>query len=114
MVDGPMDIMSRMIGRTTAHDGGELFSPTAHVMKQAREKGFSLIDIVKAANDPGHTYDNGRYEGQRRHIRGDIVAVVNTGNRKIVTAYQNVTKTALRPDQTDADAQRYGKQFRGK
>jgi hypothetical protein len=47
-----------------------------------------------------------------RHIRGDVVAVVHPPSQKIVTVYRNVTETDLRPDQTDADAQRYGRSRR--
>lgn len=114
MVDGPMDIMSRMIGRTTAHDGGELYSPTHHVMKTASAKGFSLVAVLKAANDPSTAYPSRKVEGQMRHVRGDLVAVVDPASRKVITAYKNVEQTPLRPDQTDADALKYGKQFRGK
>lgn len=87
----------------------EGYSLSGHAAQQARAKGWNPSDVVQAANDPHTTYANGRYEGQMRHIRGDIVAVVHPESKKVVTVYQNVKETDLRPDQKDADAQRYGK-----
>lgn len=106
-LETPTEILSRMIGMTAASDGGPLYTPTSHVSHQSALKGFSLIAVLKAANDPFHTYDNGRVVGQRRHVRGNIVAVVDPQARKVITAYANVVETDLRKDQTDADAQEY-------
>ena len=92
---------------TPARQESAGFTLSGHAQQQIRAKGWSEDDVLAAANDPHTTYDNGRYPGQKRHIRGDIVAVVHPDSGKIVTAYQNVTETDIRPDQSDADAQRY-------
>jgi hypothetical protein len=89
------------------------YTLSGHASQQATAKGFSPDDILAAANDPHTTYDNGRFPGQKRHIRGDIVAVVHPEAQKVVTVYRNVTETDLRPDQSDEDAQRYGARRRG-
>lgn len=88
------------------------YTLSAHASRQAQAKGWSNDDVLAAANDPHVTYDNGRYPGQKRHIRGDLVAIVHPESRQVKTVYQNVTETELRPDQTDADAQRYGQRRR--
>jgi hypothetical protein len=85
------------------------YTLSGHAAQQARAKGWSEDAVLNAANNHEVAYDNGRYHDQKRHIRGDIVAVVHPQSKKVVTVYQNVTETALRPDQTDADAQRYGR-----
>lgn len=87
------------------------FRVTRHAEAQAKAKGFDMTAVIRAAVSPSITYANGRYEGQMRHIRDGIVAVVDTRSRTIVTVYANVTETALRADQTDADALRYGKRM---
>lgn len=97
---------------TSARDVAEGFTLSGHAAQQARAKGWTEDQVLEAANQPHTTYANGRYEGQMRHIRGDVVAVVHPESQKIVTVYQNVTETSLRPDQTDADAQRYGARAR--
>lgn len=84
---------------------------TGHAAKQAAAKGFSHEDILSAANDPEIVSDNGRYPGQKRHVRGNIVAVVDPIRQHVITAYVNVERTAPRADQTDQDAQRYSRQF---
>lgn len=84
------------------------FTLSGHAAQQARAKGWSHSDVLAAANDPHTTYENGRYPGQMRHIRNDLVAVVHPESKTVVTVYQNVTETDLRPDQKDADARRYG------
>lgn len=89
------------------------FTLSGHAAQQARAKGWSEDQVLAAANDPHTTYANGRYPGQMRHIRGDMVAVVHPESQKIVTVYQNVAETDLRPDQNDADAKRYGARRRG-
>ena len=80
-----------------------------HATRAAESKGFSIEDVLAAANNPSITYANGRYPGQMRHIRGGIVAVVEPATSTIVTVYANVKETALRTDQTDRDARRYGR-----
>lgn len=86
----------------------QAFRVTRHAEAQAEAKGFDMAAVIRAAVDPSITYANGRYAGQMRHIRDGIVAVVDVRSRTIVTVYANVTETALRADQTDADAVRYG------
>jgi len=83
---------------------------TRHAARQAAMKGFDPAAIYRAANFPAITYENGRFPGQWRHIRDGVVAVVDPENSTIITVYQNVIETALRADQTDADALRYGRQ----
>ena len=92
---------------TDARSPGSGYTLSGHAAQQARSKGWTEDDVLRAANDPQTTYANGRYEGQKRHIRGDLVAVVHPESQKVVTIYQNVKETALRPDQSDADALRY-------
>lgn len=89
------------------------YSLSGHAASQARAKGWDHAAVLAAANDPQTTYENGRYPGQMRHIRDNLVAVVHPESRKVVTVYENVTETALRPDQTDKDAQAYGRRRRG-
>lgn len=79
-----------------------------HAARQATAKGFSHADVLDAANRPSVSYDNGRYPGQKRHIKNGIVAVVEPHTRTVRTVYANVKETDLRPDQKDCDAQRYG------
>ena len=85
------------------------YSLTRHAAEQATAKGFSHEDVLEAANNHQTRYENGRYPDQYRHIRGNIVAVVHEPTKKIRTVYENVAETDLRPDQTDRDAQRYGR-----
>lgn len=89
----------------------QAFRITRHALAQAKAKGFAVQSVILAAAAPSVTYANGRYAGQMRHIRDGIVAVVDIRTRTIITVYANVTETALRADQTDADALRYGKRL---
>lgn len=84
---------------TSARNPGAGFTLSGHAAQQARAKGWTEDDVLSAANDPHVTYDNGRYPGQKRHIRGDLVAVVHPESQKVVTVYKNVVETPLRPDQ---------------
>lgn len=85
---------------------------TPHAASQAFAKGWSTEQVLAAANDPHVTYDNGRYPGQKRHIRDDLVAVVHPESMTVKTVYENVRETEVRPDQTDRDAQRYAQRRR--
>lgn len=76
----------------------------SHAERQSRLKGFEVDDVLRAANSPGYSYPNGRFPGQRRHIREGIVAVVDVQSRVIVTVYVDHDTTPLREDQTDRDA----------
>jgi hypothetical protein len=80
---------------------------TYHAQQQAAAKGWTSEDVLLAANSPLHTYPSGRVPGQVRHVRGDLVAIVDPAERRVVTVYQDVAETAVRKDQTDADARRY-------
>jgi hypothetical protein len=80
---------------------------TYHAQQQAAAKGWSTAQILEAANNPLHTYPSGRVPGQVRHVRGDIVAVIDPAERRVVTVYADVRETALRADQTDLDARMY-------
>lgn len=87
------------------------YSLHPHAAKQAALKGFDQTRVLRAANDPQHTYDNGRYPGQKRHVRDGLVAVVDPRRRQVVTVYEDQKETALRADQTDAAAQKYGRKI---
>ena len=90
---------------------GETYSLHPHAAKQAREKGFDLDAVLSAANQPAHTYPNGRYAGQMRHVRAGIVAVVDPKRRLVITVYTDQRETALRTDQHDRDAIAYGRRI---
>lgn len=70
-----------------------------HAKAQAEAKGWSLHDVWLAHVDPDVRYPSGRYPGQQRHIRGDLVVIVDEARNKAVTVYLNVKETDLRPDQ---------------
>lgn len=93
---------------TPVRSDREGFTLSGHAAQQARAKGWTEDQVLHAANNPSITYDNGRFPGQKRHIHGDLVAVVHPDSQKVVTVYQNVAETDLRPDQSDEDAKRYG------
>jgi hypothetical protein len=75
-----------------------------HAQRQAQQKGWSSKEVLLAANSPLHTYRNGRFEGQFRHVRNGLVAVVNPATSLVVTVYADTKETELRADQTDGDA----------
>lgn len=87
---------------------------TRHAERQAAAKGWTEKDVLLAAESPLHTYPSGRVPGQLRHVRGDIVAIVEPKSRKVVTVYADVVETDLRRDQTDEDARRYAARHYGK
>lgn len=72
-------------------------------------KGFAHSDVLDAANNPAHTYPNGRYEGQMRHVKNGIVAVVEPDSKTVRTVYADQVETDLRPDQKDDDALAYSR-----
>ncbi len=80
---------------------------TRHAREQATSKGWSTAEVLRAANEPHHTYRSGRVYGQRRHVRGDIVTIIDPERSCIVTVYRDVEETDLRADQTDMDARVY-------
>ena len=92
-------------------NGGSQYSLAPHAAKQATMKGFDHSAVLAAANSPVHTYPNGRFPGQMRHVKDGIVAVVDPSRGHIVTVYQDQKETALRADQQDADAQKYGRRI---
>lgn len=85
---------------------------THHAARQAAVKGFAIDAVIRAAQSPSITYPSGkRHPGQVRHIRDGIVAVVDPVTATVVTVYENVRETALRPDQRDPVALEYGRQW---
>lgn len=80
---------------------------TRHASSKVESSGMTIAEILEAANRPTVTYPNGRYPGQVRHIRGDVVTTVDPSTQRVITFYRNVVETDLREDQTDADAKRY-------
>jgi hypothetical protein len=84
------------------------YTLSAHAVKQSRVKAFHEDAVLLAASDPHTSYENRRFPGQMRHIRDGIVAVVDPAARRVITVYENVKETELRPDQRDADALAYG------
>lgn len=93
-------------------NGGGGFRLNTHSAKQATMKGFAHEDVLAAANNPSHTYPNGRYPGQVRHVRNGLVAVVDPKRGEVVTVYKDQEKTALRADQKHPDAIRYAKSLK--
>lgn len=96
----PASMPKRRVDHTTSErqPSGSGFTLSGHAAQQARSKGWSEDDVLHAANNPSITYANGRYEGQMRHIHGDVVAVVHPVSQKVVTVYRNVEETDVRPD----------------
>jgi hypothetical protein len=84
-----------------------MFTLTHHASGKVESSGFTVAEILDAANRPTLTYPNRKHPGQVRHIRGDVVTTVDPASQKIITFYRNVVETDLREDQTDADAKRY-------
>lgn len=103
----PSQFSPAMMPRRKVDHTPDTYSLTPHAAQQATSKGWSHEEVLAAANDPHTTYDNGRYPGQKRHIRGNLVAVVHPASMTVKTVYQNVKETNVRADQTDADARRY-------
>ena len=111
--------MAAALARKTAEEAGSVRTPggwvlSHHVIQQGLAKGFTLEDLVSTTDKPGHTYPNGRYEGQERRILGNIVLAVDVEKKRAITCYENVTETDLRDDQREqanrqqrADALRY-------
>jgi hypothetical protein len=107
--ESTMTSVASLLGIEWAPGETETYRLNTHAAKQAAAKGFSQADVLSAANDPHHTYDNGRYVGQKRHVRAGIVAVVDPVRRVVITVYQDQCLTPVRSDQMDADALRYGR-----
>lgn len=74
----------------------------------AQTKGYDHAQMLAAANDPGHSYANPLDSRQMVHIHKDhsIAVVVDPKAMKVITAYDNVKETALRPDQVARGAQK--------
>lgn len=70
-----------------------------HAITQAAEKGWTLDQVFAAHAFPHVRYPSGSHPGQYRHIRGDLVVIVDERRNKAVTVYLNVKETDLRPDQ---------------
>lgn len=69
-----------------------------HAKQQAAAKGWTEFQVLMAARHPTTSY-KGNEAHQARHIRNDLVAVINTGTGCVITCYANVVETPLRPDQ---------------
>lgn len=75
---------------------------TDHAKAQAAAKGWSLDQVYQAHVDPDICYPSGRFPGQQRHIRDNLVVIVDAARNMAVTVYENVVETELRPDQVAA------------
>lgn len=53
--------------------------------------------VFLAATAPTVRYESRRNGGGMRHVRGDVVAIVDRG--AVITFYRNVDETPIRPDQ---------------
>lgn len=73
---------------------------THHAERQSAAKGIDPFALMAAAGRPTVRYPHGaKYPDQWRHISHGIVAVVDPIAKRVITAYLNVERTALRPDQ---------------
>lgn len=84
-----------------------MFTFTDHAYRKINHDADLAKKVMDAARFPSVRYESGRFPGQHRHIRDGWVAVVE-GNR-VVTFYENVVETDIRPDQVDDDATTYAK-----
>ena len=82
-----------------------MFTFTQHAYEKINGDVDLAIAVMAAANNPTVTYANGRFPGQVRRIRGNIVVI--TAGTRVVTFYANIVETDIRADQTDADALAY-------
>lgn len=89
-----------------------MFTLTRHAYAKVNGDVALARRVGKAANMPSVTYPNGRVPGQMRHIRDGMVAVVDPNSRKIITFYENIVETDIRPDQKDKDALTYAERKR--
>lgn len=53
--------------------------------------------VFLAATEPTLTYESRRNGGGMRHVRGDVVAIVDRG--AVITFYTHKDETPIRPDQ---------------
>ena len=60
---------------------------SGHATRQAESLGVHPKAVLLAAREPSVTYTNRRHPHQRRHVRGDICAVVDLPEMKVVTFY---------------------------
>jgi hypothetical protein len=75
---------------------------TQHALSKIGEDTDLHKAVFLAATEPTVRYESRRNGGGMRHVRGDVVAIVDRG--AVITFYRNVVETPLRADQTDADA----------
>jgi hypothetical protein len=68
-------------------------------MKKARSQNIDLVPVLRAANDPSHTYPNLGRPGQFRHVRDGVVAVVDPTVKHVITTYKDQVETPIRQDQ---------------
>lgn len=85
---------------------------TAHMLKQAANKGFDPQQIIDAVTDPYKVTDVTRYPGQKRYCGRSGVAVVMDGNSAI-TCYLDGVVTEMRPDQMNDPAARNSRRLAG-
>lgn len=94
---------------------GKTPAPAEYTLsKHSQTKGFDHAQMLVAATDPGHAYTNPLDSNQMVHVHKDhsFAVVVDPQARKVITAYKNVEKTDLRPDQKARGVQ-MGKGRRG-
>lgn len=84
------------------------YTLSAHLVKQAKQKGVAYQDLVDCVDFPSTTYESHRYPGQVKHIRGDICVAVDPADRRAITVFLDRVETDLRRDQrSDVDAQEW-------
>lgn len=74
-------------------------SITAHAVKQVQAKGFALRDVVAVAQRPDFAYESRRYPGQEKRIGNGLCVVVDPKAQRIITVFEHLVRTSLRPDQ---------------
>lgn len=77
---------------------------SAHALRKVLAGGFAPQAVHAAYNDPEVVYPSRRYPGQERRIAQGVCLAVDIASGVVVTMYIHNTATALRSDQTDADA----------
>lgn len=73
---------------------------TRHALTRCEQKGWTPEQVFEVVRDPDITYCT-RHPGERRYIKGDLCAVVNTEALTVITVYLHGVETPLRPDQME-------------
>lgn len=64
--------------------------PTRHARIAAAVRGFPMLDVLLAAQDPEESWDQSYYApGRQMRCRGDVAVVVNVPDRVIITVLWN-------------------------